>query len=49
MEIDESKLGKEYMDFLDGEIEKQKRGEHGDCCSYREWKFHYKKIPIEKL
>ena len=42
-------LSEEYLEFLDNEIEKQKCGEHGDACSFRDWKFHYKKIPLEEL
>ena len=42
-------LSEEYLEFLDNEIEKQKRGEHGDTCSFRDWKFRYKNIPLEEL
>ena len=39
----------EYVDWLDAEAAKGRRGLPHDFCTYRDWLWRYKQIPIDQL
>ena len=47
--MEKKSLNQEYVEWLDKQIENKKRNEPYDFCSFRDWKWRYKRIPLEDL